>query len=443
MTVPAIQAPAAPTKTEILLQRLWALHPKIIDLSLERIERLLAALGHPEEKLPPVVHVAGTNGKGSVVAFLRAFAEQSGRRAHVYTSPHLVRINERFRIAGRLATDDELFDLLSECEAANGGRPITFFEMTTAVAMLAFSRVPAEVAILETGLGGRLDATNVVHPAVTAITPVSIDHIQFLGSNLPEIAAEKAGILKPGVPAVIGPQPEEAARVIAARADAIGAPLLRFGAEWDASVTPSGMVYRDSAGQIALPAPGLAGAHQIANAGTAIACACRLFGEGLGRPAIAGGLARVEWPGRLQRLGYGPLIDMLGGRAKTGDIELWLDGGHNPGAAEVLAETARQWADRPLHLVFGMLATKDGLGFLRPLAPLVASCQTVTIPGEPATLTADEAAQIARQAGIAARPAATVGAAVAELARVSARGPARILICGSLYLAGHVLADNG
>jgi dihydrofolate synthase/folylpolyglutamate synthase len=354
-----------------------------------------------------------------------------------------VRINERFRIAGRLASDEELFDLLSECEAANGGLPITFFEMTTAVALLAFSRVPADVAILETGLGGRLDATNVVRrPAVTAITPVSIDHIQFLGSSLPEIAAEKAGILKPGVPAVIGPQPEEAARVLSSRAHTVGAPLLRFGAEWDARATPSGMVYRDSAGEIALPSPKLAGTHQVANAGTAIACARCLYGAGLAESAIRAGLASVEWPARLQRLAYGPLMDLVGGRGKTGDIEMWLDGGHNPGAGEVLADTARHWSDRPLHLVFGMLATKDGLGFLRPLAPLVASARTVTIPGEPATLTADEAAQIARQAGIAAMPVESVNAAVAALAR-AARGPARILICGSLYLAGHVLAENG
>ncbi|MGB8275150.1 MAG: folylpolyglutamate synthase/dihydrofolate synthase family protein, partial [Alphaproteobacteria bacterium] len=373
------QEPALST-AESLLQRLWALHPKVIDLSLERIERLLAALGHPEEKLPPVIHVAGTNGKGSVVAFLRAFYEAAGLRAHVYTSPHLVRINERFRIAGRLASDEELLDLLTECEEANGGRPITFFEMTTAVVLLAFSRIPAEVVILETGLGGRLDATNVVaRPLATVITPISVDHVQFLGNTLTEIASEKAGILKPGVMSIVCPQPDEAARVIAGRAREIGAPLVRFGTDWTAEAARSGMVFKANGDTLALPVPALAGAHQIVNAGAAIACLRCSAVPGLHQriddSALGRGLRAVEWPARLQRLTRGPLIDVLGAAGVSGAIEVWLDGGHNPGAGEVLAENARTWSDRPLHLVFGMLNTKDGVGFLRPLAPTVASAR--------------------------------------------------------------------
>ncbi len=431
----------APEKTESLLQRLWGLHPKIIDLSLERIERLLAALGNPEARLPPVIHVAGTNGKGSVIAFLRAFFEAAGYRVHGYTSPHLVRVNERYRVAGRLIGDGELIAVLEECEAANEGAPITFFEITTAAAFLAFSRTPADVVLIETGLGGRLDATNMVaRPLITAITPVSVDHVQFLGETLSEIAGEKAGILKPGVPAVIGPQHPEAAEAIAARAEAIGAPLVRHGADWRAEAVDGGMVWRGAARALELPAPSLAGAHHVDNAGLAIACLEELSGFRVGEAAIREGLRAVEWPGRMQRLTRGTPIDGLLGLG-GGGWEVWLDGGHNPAAGSALAAIAGGWRDRPLHLVFGILASKDGVGFLKPLAPLVSSVRTIAIAGEQASLSADEAADVARRAGLSAEPAASLDEAIAAIAEDSPR-PARILICGSLYLVGKVLAKN-
>ncbi len=443
MTVQASLAEKiAPARTESLLQRLWGLHPKSIDLSLERIERLLAALGNPESRLSPVVHVAGTNGKGSVIAFLRAFLEAAGYRVHVYTSPHLVRVNERYRIAGRLIGDEELIALLEECEAANDGAPITFFEITTAAAFLAFSRVLADIVLIETGLGGRLDATNMVaRPLLTVITPVSVDHVQFLGETLPEIAREKAGILKPGVPAVIGPQPSQAAEAIAARAEEIGASLIRFGADWHVEAARDGMIWQGAGETLELPKPGLAGAHQVENAGLAIACRAKLSGFEVGPAALRQGLVTVDWPGRLQRVARGPLLDALpnpGGRG----WELWLDGGHNPAAGHALAEVARGWCDRPLYLVFGILASKDGVGFLKPLAPFAASVRTIAIPGEQASVSAEEAAATARKAGLPAEPAANIAEAVAATVKDSP-APGRVLICGSLFLAGKVLAENG
>jgi dihydrofolate synthase/folylpolyglutamate synthase len=432
----------APERTESLLQRLWCLHPKIIDLSLERIERLLAALSNPESRLPPVVHVAGTNGKGSVIAFLRAFLEAAGYRVHVYTSPHLVRVNERYRIAGRFIEDGELIALLEECEAANQGAPITFFEITTAAAFLAFSRVPADIVLIETGLGGRLDATNMVaRPLVSVITPVSVDHVQFLGETLPEIAREKAGILKAGVPAVIGPQPPQAADAIAARAREIGTPLTRFGADWRVEAADDGMIWRGAGEALELPTPGLAGAHQVENAGIAIACRAKLSGFEVGTAAVRQGLAAVDWPGRLQRLSRGPLLDALPNPAGR-DWELWLDGGHNPAAGRALGEVAKGWRDRPLYLVFGILNTKDGVGFLEPLAPFAAGVRAIAIPGEQASVSAEDAAAMARKAGLKAEPAANMEEAVAATLADSP-APGRILICGSLYLAGKVLAQNG
>jgi dihydrofolate synthase/folylpolyglutamate synthase len=425
--------------SDAVLERLSRLHPKIIDLSLSRVERLLAALGHPERRLPPVVHVAGTNGKGSVLAYLRAMFEASGRRVHVYVSPHLVRFNERIRLAGTLIDEPLLIELLEECERANGGEPITFFEITTAAAFLAFERAPADVLLLETGLGGRLDATNVIdRPLATAITPVSMDHMQFLGDSLAAIAGEKAGILKAGVPAAIGPQPSEAMAVIEARAAEIGAPLHRFGAEWSIEPDGDGFVYRGRAATLRLPAPNLPGRHQIDNAGVALAC-LDLMGAGfaLTQPQIAAGLTSADWPARLQRLTRGPLSDML-----SEGSELWLDGGHNEAAGAVLAEMAKGWQDRPLHLVFGMLDTKEPRAFLGHLAPFVRSLQAVPIPGEHASLTPAQSAAHARAVGIQAAEADDVEAAVAAILKAE-REPCRILICGSLYLAGTVLAENG
>ena len=402
------------------------------------MRRLLAALGAPERRLPPVVHVAGTNGKGSLVAYLKAIVEAAGLRPHVYTSPHLVRFNERIVLAGAPIADAALSALLERCERANAGAPITFFEITTAAAFLGFAETPADVLLLEVGLGGRLDATNLIdRPALSAITPISLDHQHFLGDTVTAIAGEKAGILKPRVPAVIGPQPDDAAAVIAARAAALDAPLLRHGAEWFAEPQATGFVYRDAQRTQALPPPGLFGWHQIANAGTAVACALQLRARlAIPDAAIADGVRRVRWPARLQHLTRGPLVDSV-----PAGVELWLDGGHNPSAGDALARSAASWRDRPLRLVVGMLDTKDPLGFLAPLRPLVDTMRTVAITGEAHGLPPERVAALARDAGIDATPSSSIAAAVAALAQAGA--PARILICGSLYLAGAVLAENG
>jgi dihydrofolate synthase / folylpolyglutamate synthase len=424
-------------ESDALLERVGRLHPKLIDLSLARVERLLAALGNPEERLPPIVHVAGTNGKGSTVATMRACLEAGRWRVHSYTSPHLVRFHERIRLAGHLIAEDALLAMLEECERANAGQPITFFEITTAAAFLAFSRTPADVVLLETGLGGRLDATNVVaRPAVVAITPISLDHQAFLGDTIAEIAGEKAGILKAGAPAIIGPQPPAAAAVFAARAAALGSRLWRYGQEWCCEPLGGGMRYTGSKWQLDLPLPSLPGEHQIPNAGTAIACLEQLTPLPLSARAIAEGLRHIDWPARLQRLTRGPLVAAL-----PEDWELWLDGGHNPGAGVVLATMAAGWRDRPLYLVVGMLNTKDATGFLRPLAVHAAALRAVTIPGEQNPLPAAAIADAAQAVGLAAQTAGSVLAAIRDLGE--RHGPARILICGSLHLAGTVLADNG
>ncbi len=432
-------------RSDAVLDRLTRLHPKLIDLSLGRIERLLAALGHPEEKLAPVVHVAGTNGKGSLLAFLRAILEAAGHRVQVYTSPHLVRFHERIRLTGGPIAEAELAALLETCEAANGEAPITFFEITTAAAFLAFARQPADILLLETGLGGRLDATNLIaRPRLTAISPVSVDHVQFLGGTLAEIAFEKAGILKPGVPAAIGPQAPEAMAVIEARAAELGAPLYRYGREWkvrpEASAGDGGLVFEGRGKARGYPAPALPGAHQIENAGLALACAELLEGFGLDAAAQDTGLARVEWPGRLQHLIRGPLVESL-----PEGWELWLDGGHNAAAGAALARDLAEWRERPLHLVYGMLNTKGAQGFLRPLAPRAETLHAVEIPGQPASLSAEQAASEARAAGFEAHAGKSVAAALGEITKDRTTGPkpGRILICGSLYLAGQVLAENG
>ena len=428
-------------RSDAVLDRLTRLHPKLIDLSLGRIEGLLAALGHPEEKLAPVVHIAGTNGKGSTLAFLRAMLEAAGNRVQVYTSPHLVRFHERIRLTGGPIPEPDLAALLETCEAANGEAPITFFEITTAAAFLAFAREPADILLLETGLGGRLDATNLIaRPRLTAISPISVDHVQFLGGTLEEIAFEKAGILKPGVPAVIGPQAPEALAVIERRAAELGAPLHRHGQEWqvrpEGSAGDGGLVFKGHGKTQNYPAPALPGAHQIENAGLALACAELLEGFGLDTAACKTGLARAEWPGRLQRLTRGPLIELL-----PEDWELWLDGGHNAAAGAALARDLAEWRERPLHLVYGMLNTKGAQGFLRPLAPCAETLHAVEIPGEPASLSAEEAAREATEAGLQAQASPSIAAALRAIAMDGTSG--RVLICGSLYLAGQVLAENG
>lgn len=422
-------------KSDRVLERLMALHPKIIDLTLGRIERLLADLGHPEGHLPPVVHVAGTNGKGSVIAMVRAGLEAAGKRVHVYTSPHLARFHERIRLAGTLISEEALIAELEHCERVNGTEPITYFEITTAAALNAMARVPADYTLLEVGLGGRLDATNVIEtPALTVITPVSLDHQQYLGETLPEIAGEKAGILKGKVPCIVSSQADEALDVIEAHAQAIGAPLAVCGQDWQVWEEHGRLVFQDGEGLLDLPMPILIGAHQVANAGTAVAALRYL---GFDEAACSAAVSRAEWPARLQRLRHGPLVE----RARMHGAELWLDGGHNAAAGAALAEALGRLPRRPLHLVCGMLRTKDAAGYLAPLAPLADQAVAVSIPGETATLSAAETSAAARDAGLEASEARTVGAAVE---RIAAKAPgARILICGSLYLAGHVLRENG
>jgi dihydrofolate synthase / folylpolyglutamate synthase len=423
--------------SDIVLARLTRLHPKLIDLSLGRIEGLLAKLGNPQDRLPPVIHVAGTKGKGSTVAIMRACLEAAGYRVHVYISPHLVRFHERIRLAGRLIEEERLVELLEECERANQGAPITYFEITTAAALLAFERTPADIVLLEVGVGGRLDATNVVRrPAVTAITPVSLDHQALLGDTIAAIAGEKAGILKTGVVGAIAPQPSEAAAVIEAVGAATGAPLYRAGREFSCFAAGDGMRYEGAHWRLDLPRPSLLGAHQILNSGTAIACLEQLPGLDISRAAIAFGLGHIDWPARMQRLDRGPLVEML-----PSGWELWLDGGHNPAAGEVLAAVAANWHDRPLYLLVGMLNTKDAAGFLAPLAAHARALWAVTIPGEQNPLPADKIAAAARSVGLTADEAPSVAAALAAITAEAA--PARVLICGSLHLAGTVLAENG
>lgn len=419
--------------SDLVLARLMSLHPKIIDLSLGRVERLLAALGHPELALPPVIHVAGTNGKGSTIAMIRAGLESGGSRVHVYTSPHLARFHERIRLAGELIAEDRLIDLLERCEEANGGEPITYFEITTCAAFLAFAEEPADALLLEVGLGGRLDATNVVpEPRLSVITPISVDHQQYLGDTLAEIAGEKAGILRRGVPCVVGPQEDEALAAIEARAEALGAPLLLAGRDWTVWEEHGRVAFQDEGGLLDLPPPALLGAHQVTNAGMAVAA---LRALGAGDAACQAALRDAVWPARMQRLRHGPLVEAARG------CELWLDGGHNPAAGRAAAEALSRLAPRPVHLVAGMLNTKDVEGFFRPLAGIAQDLIAVDIPGEQATLSAEETAAAARAAGISASTAASTEAAVAEIA---SRAPGtRILICGSLYLAGHVLRENG
>jgi dihydrofolate synthase / folylpolyglutamate synthase len=416
-----------------VLARMMALHPKVIDLSLGRVERLLAALGHPERRLPPVVHVAGTNGKGSTVAMIRAGLESGGARVHVYTSPHLARFHERIRLAGALIDEGALVRVLERCEAANGTEAITYFEITTCAALAAFAETPADAVLLEVGLGGRLDATNVVdEPRLTVITPVSFDHQAYLGETIEAIAGEKAGILKPGVPCVVGEQQDAALAVIEARAEAVGAPLLVQGRDWTVWEEHGRMAFQDEGGVLDLALPALIGAHQVGNAGMAIAA---LRALGAGEAAATAALRDVEWPARMQRLRSGPLVRAAGG------AEVWLDGGHNPAAGAAIAEALGRLAPKPVHLVVGMLRTKDAEGFLRPLAGVAGGLFGVSIPGETATLAAEDTVAAARAAGLAAEVAESPLAAVEAIA---ARSPgARILICGSLYLAGRVLRENG
>ncbi len=419
--------------SDAILERMMTFHPKIIDLTLDRVHRLLAALDHPERHLPPVIHIAGTNGKGSSQAMIRAGLEAGGDKVHAYTSPHLARFHERIRLAGELISEPALSALLDECVAANGADEITFFEITTCAAFLAFSRAKADWTLLEVGLGGRLDATNVVDkPALTIITPVSIDHQQYLGETLPEIAGEKAGILKRGVPCVVGPQDEAGLAVIEARAARLGAPVLAFGQHWHVWEERGRLIYQDERGLMDLPLPNLPGPHQVQNAGVAIA-ALRVMGRD--EVACEAAVTRAVWPARMQRLRTGPLATSAPG------VELWLDGGHNPAGGQAVAATLARMPARETHLICGMLNTKDVKGYMRPLAPQVARLWAVSIPKEPNTLPAEVTRDAARTAGIAAEAAGSVAEALAAI--VATTPKARVLICGSLYLAGQVLKANG
>lgn len=420
-----------PSGSDAILDRMMTLHPKVIDLTLDRVHRLLAALGHPETRLPPVIHIAGTNGKGSTQAMIRAGLEASGAAVHAYTSPHLARFHERIRLAGTLISEAALTALLDECVQANGPDEITFFEITTCAAFLAFSRTPADWTLLEVGLGGRLDATNVVdRPALTIITPVSLDHEAFLGDTIAKIAGEKAGIIKRGVPCVVGPQHPEGLAVIEATAARLGAPLWVFGQHWNAWEERGRLIYQDENGLLDLPLPNLPGPHQIQNAGAAIA-ALRLLRSGEPEAAVT----RAEWPARMQRLRQGPLA------ASAPGVELWLDGGHNPAGGEAVAATLARMPARETHLICGMLNTKDVRGYMRPLAAHATRLWAVSIPGEKNTLPAEDTRDAARDAGIQAEAAASVAEALSTIAAANPR--ARVLICGSLYLAGQVLKDNG
>lgn len=435
---------ATSLKSDQILARLMALHPKKIDLSLGRMHSILKRLGNPEKKLPPVIHIAGTNGKGSTIATLRAITEAAGHRVHVYTSPHLVRFNERIRLAGKLISEDALSELLERVEAAAGDDPITYFEVTTAAALLAFSETPADLCLLEVGLGGRLDATNVVdNPVAVGITPVSLDHQQFLGETLQEIAAEKAGIIKLNAPLVVGPQKRVGLDVIVETANQLGVKSLLIDQDWhvEAKADGSGLLYEDWRSVLDLPLPPLAGAHQIKNAAMAIALAHAQTAVNIPESAIKAGLGWVRWPARLQELKDTSYNNFL-----PEDSDLWLDGGHNPAAGEVI-RTFLQSVDpieRSVTVILGMMGTKDVAGFLAPLTGLVDRVIAVPIPGEDGAASPADLAAAATDIGINGVVAKDVSAAIRavnEMAKVER--PPFVIIAGSLYLAGRVLREAG
>ena len=420
------------TTSDTVLARMMTLHPKVIDLTLDRVWRLLAIMDHPETRLPPVIHIAGTNGKGSTQAMIRAGLEAVGARVHAYTSPHLARFHERIRLAGDLISEPALTEVLDRCYRENGVDPITYFEITTVAALVAFTETPADYTLLEVGLGGRLDATNVVEkPLLTIITPVDLDHQAFLGDTIALIAAEKAGILKRGAPCIVGPQHGEALDVIEDKARRVGAPLLAYGQHWQVSAERGRLIYQDDHGLLDLPLPNLLGPHQLMNAGAALT-ALRFLQKG--DTAYDAAVTRADWPARMQHLTIGKLADL----ARPAD--LWLDGGHNPAAGVVLAQTLQQQPPRPTHLICGMLNTKDIAGYLRPLAKVAQSLTAVSIPGEVNTIPAEQTAAQSNAIGL---PATTANSVQDAIKSITAQHPnARILICGSLYLAGHVLREN-
>jgi dihydrofolate synthase/folylpolyglutamate synthase len=425
------------SRTDAILKRLTALYPRFMDLDLGRELRLLDALGRPQDRLPPVIHVAGTNAKGSTIAYLRAMLEAAGKRVHVYTSPHLVRFNERIRLAGELVGTRRINDALEEVERVNAGAPITQFEITTSAALKLFAETPADYLLLEVGLGGDFDSTNVIdHPLGVIITPVDFDHQKWLGYSIAEIASHKAGILKRGSPAVIGRQRDEGlAEIERAAAKLKIAPFVQ-GRDYDGYAQDGRLVYQDEDGLLDLPPPALFGKHQVDNAALAIA-AVRHFRLPVSEAQIAKGLRTVLWPARIQPL-KGKLGDLL-----PEDSELWLDGAHNAHGAAALAVSLQEMnaaRPRPLVLIVGMMNTREPADFLQPFVPMAPKVFSLTIPGEENAHPAQVIAAAARTEGLEAKASASIGAA---LKQAGATTGARVVICGSLYLGGHVLAKNG
>jgi dihydrofolate synthase / folylpolyglutamate synthase len=426
----------------MLMARFLALHPKKIDLSLSRMEQILPKLGNPHLRLPPTIHVAGTNGKGSTIAFMRAMLEAAGKRVHVYTSPHLVRFHERIRLAGKLVAEDSLVEAFTRCEAVNGGDPITVFEMTTAAALLLFAETPADVLLLEVGLGGKYDATNVIEsPAATVITPVSLDHMEYLGDTIAKIAGEKAGILKRGAPAIFAEQSEEGRAVLEAEARRMRTgPVFVGGQDFRTYEENGRLIFQDTEGMMELPLPRLGGRHQHLNAGTAIAALKAIYGDAVTEDAIARGLQTVDWPGRLQRL-VGNVL-----RLAPEGAEIWLDGGHNEDGGRVLSAAIAEMNTRnprPLVMIAGMLSTKDSTAFLGCFRGLAEELHAIGITGQDAARSADDVADQARKAGLNATVASSLAQALSRIAEKNWPVPPRILITGSLYLAGEVLAFDG
>jgi dihydrofolate synthase / folylpolyglutamate synthase len=438
-----VNAPVAKPRASLgeVIARLSMLHPKRIDLSLDRMHRLLQRLGHPERKLPPVIHVAGTNGKGSTVAYLRAILEAAGLRVHAYTSPWLVRINECFRLAGRLVSDDELQAALEQCERLNAGEPLTFFEAKTAAGFLLFAQHPADVLLLEVGLGGRLDSTNVVEaPLASVITPISMDHMEYLGDTLTSIAGEKAAIIKRRVPVISAEQADDVMSVIEQQARRMHAPLHAAGQQWHVSIERGRLVYQDERGLMDLAAPRLFGRHQFDNAGLAIATLRAIDQLKLGHAAYEG-IVNAEWPARMQRLSSGQLVEL-----GPAGCEIWLDGGHNAEGGRVAAAALgdlEERVSRPLVVIVGMMATKDAAAFLQNFTGLTRHIFTVEVPDQDNAMPQDRLADAARALGMRVEIAGTVEAALRSIARLAYEVPPRILITGSLYLAGPVLAANG
>jgi dihydrofolate synthase/folylpolyglutamate synthase len=429
-------------KLAAIQERLMALHQRKIDLTLDRMLRILKLLDHPEKRMGPVIHVAGTNGKGSTVAYLRAILEAAGLRVHVFTSPHLVRINERFRIAGTLVSDAELLDALEHCERLNAGEPITVFEMETAAAFYLFAKHPADVVLLEVGLGGRGDSTNVIEkPLATVITPVAMDHMEMLGDTLGKIAAEKAGIIKRDVPLISALQQPEAEAVIEQRAKQLRAPMHVGGQHWQVSVERGRLVFQDERGLLDLPAPRLFGRHQFDNAALAIATLRAIDALKIPVDAYEAGITKAEWPARMQRLGSGALVKLAPAQS-----EVWLDGGHNADCGRVVAAALgdlEERVSRQLVVIIGMMANKDAGAFLANFAGMTRHIIAVPIPGHENAYTPAALADAGRHLGMRIETAPGVADALRSIARLSYETAPRILITGSLYLAGEVLRENG